>query len=93
VAPAKISLTKHQRWKDTINILDYRMTGETKSTTVESDELVLFVDHADPVQIETTQEVRAGDLCPQCKEERLDYNGLLNLACPKCGYALGGCFT
>jgi len=37
--------------------------------------------------------LRAGDLCPTCKLERLDYDSLLNLACPKCGYALGGCFT
>jgi len=37
--------------------------------------------------------LRAGDLCPICKTERLDYDGLLNLACPQCGYALGGCFT
>lgn len=37
--------------------------------------------------------LRAGDLCPNCKSERLDYDGLLNLACPNCGYALNGCFT
>lgn len=37
--------------------------------------------------------LRAGDLCPICGSAHLDYDGLLNLACPKCGYALGGCFT
>jgi hypothetical protein len=37
--------------------------------------------------------LRSGDLCPVCQTETLDYDGLLNLACPKCGYALGGCFT
>jgi hypothetical protein len=37
--------------------------------------------------------LRAGDLCPQCKEEQLDYDGLLNLSCLRCGYAVGGCFT
>lgn len=37
--------------------------------------------------------LRAGDLCPQCKRARLDYDGLLNLSCPECGYAVGGCFT
>lgn len=36
---------------------------------------------------------RAGDLCPHCQEGRLDYDGLLNLACSRCGFALGGCFT
>ena len=37
--------------------------------------------------------LRAGELCPQCQTERLDYDGLLNLACPKCGVVAGGCFT
>jgi hypothetical protein len=37
--------------------------------------------------------LRAGDLCPACRGAHLDYDGLLNLACPACGYALGGCFT
>lgn len=36
---------------------------------------------------------RAGEVCPQCKTGRLDYDGLLNLVCPGCGYALGGSFT
>lgn len=38
-------------------------------------------------------ELRPGDLCPRCWEERLDYDGLLNLGCPKCGFKLAGCFT
>jgi hypothetical protein len=37
--------------------------------------------------------VRAGELCPRCQNERLDYNGLLNLVCPNCGVIEGGCFT
>ena len=36
---------------------------------------------------------RAGDRCPQCGEADLDYDGLLNLHCPRCGYVLAGCFT
>ena len=36
---------------------------------------------------------RAGDLCPVCQLERLDYDGLLNLSCPECGAISGGCFT
>jgi len=39
------------------------------------------------------QELRCGDLCPKCQAAQMDYNGLLNLACPLCGYSLGGCFT
>lgn len=38
--------------------------------------------------------LRAGDLCPKCQVERVDYDGLLNLACPQCGTldgAWGGC--
>ncbi len=39
------------------------------------------------------RELRPGDLCPECCTGHMDYDGLLNLACPICGYALGGCFT
>jgi len=39
------------------------------------------------------KEYRVGDKCPQCNQGRLGYDGLLNLACEKCGYALQGCFT
>jgi hypothetical protein len=43
---------------------------------------------------QSTQLLHAGDLCPKCKVERLDYDGLLNLACPKCGLVqTGGCFS
>ena len=38
-------------------------------------------------------EPRPGALCPKCRESRLDYDGLLNLTCPNCGYTAGGCFT
>ena len=38
-------------------------------------------------------DLRSGDLCPKCRVERLDYDGLLNLACAACGYSLSGCFT
>jgi hypothetical protein len=31
-----------------------------------------------------------GEPCPRCKVGRLDYDGLLNLSCPHCGYSLGG---
>jgi hypothetical protein len=37
--------------------------------------------------------LRAGDLCPRCKTHRLDYDGMLNLACPACGVREAGCFT
>jgi uncharacterized protein (DUF983 family) len=37
--------------------------------------------------------LHAGDVCPKCSQGRLDYDGLLNLACPVCGFSIGGCFT
>jgi hypothetical protein len=38
-------------------------------------------------------EFRCGDQCPVCGKADLDYDGLLNLICLNCGYAVGGCFT
>lgn len=38
---------------------------------------------------EKLPELRAGDRCPGCGEEKLDYDGLLNLACPICGEVVG----
>jgi len=38
--------------------------------------------------------LRSGSACPQCGQGRLDYNGLLQLECPRCGYVNaegGGC--
>jgi hypothetical protein len=41
----------------------------------------------------TIPEPQVGDLCPVCQAASLDYDGMLNLTCPNCGYSLGGCFT
>lgn len=41
----------------------------------------------------SASELRAGDLCPSCRSAYMDYDGLLNLVCPQCGYGMGGCFT
>jgi ribosomal protein L37AE/L43A len=43
----------------------------------------------DKVQVEP----RPGDVCPECKEGTLDYDGMLNLSCDRCGYSIAGCFT
>jgi hypothetical protein len=39
------------------------------------------------------QEPRRGDACPKCGKGKLDYDGLLNLRCEACGFAVVGCFT
>jgi len=31
--------------------------------------------------------------CPQCGQAELDYDALLNLHCPACGYVSAGSFT
>jgi len=36
---------------------------------------------------------RRGAQCPRCGEGRLDYDGLLNLVCPRCHYVVAGAFT
>jgi hypothetical protein len=33
---------------------------------------------------------RRGAPCPRCGEGLMDYNGVLDLECPKCGYTEGG---
>lgn len=37
--------------------------------------------------------LRCGVTCPVCDNGCLDYDGLLNLTCPECGFSLGGCYT
>jgi uncharacterized Zn finger protein (UPF0148 family) len=37
--------------------------------------------------------VRVGELCPACEQGLLDYDGMLNLVCPVCGWTAGGCYT
>ena len=36
-----------------------------------------------------TPSLRKGDVCPQCGEGKLDYNGLLQLECSACGFVNG----
>lgn len=37
--------------------------------------------------------LQAGMICPGCNDTRLDYNGLLQLICPRCGVIETGAFT
>lgn len=41
------------------------------------------------VPVEPVHLPQPGDLCPKCGIGRLDYNGVLLLACEECGYVLG----
>jgi hypothetical protein len=36
---------------------------------------------------------RVGEICLRCQAAQLDYNGLLQLACPQCGVIETGAFT
>lgn len=47
----------------------------------------------DFVKAEESQPARPGGLCPHCQQGILDYDGMLVLRCPICGFAEGGCFT
>ena len=69
------------------------MNGEQIKNSLDLDGMNLAVELVDTGSVKQSKELRAGDLCPRCQEEHMDYDGLLNLACPKCGYTLGGCFT
>jgi rubredoxin len=42
---------------------------------------------------EEHKDLKEGDLCPQCGQAKLEYDGTLTLRCPNCGYGAGGCFT
>ena len=55
---------------------------------------------AHPFFIQTDEEntfssanIAVGEKCPLCQEGVLDYDGMLNLVCPTCGFTAGGCFT
>ena len=41
----------------------------------------------------SSNEIKVGAVCPFCNHGILDYDGMLNLVCPTCGYTVGGCFT
>lgn len=34
-----------------------------------------------------------GELCPNCAQAEMDYDGMLNLVCPACGWTEAGCST
>jgi len=54
----------------------------------------------DPIPFDSSSEVppadtagvfvepRSGMLCPRCRKARLDYNGMIELECPSCGFVI-----
>ena len=78
--------------KEPLQLIDGKMrTGWTRKDL----DLYLALGMEPPVleKAGETPEMRAGSPCPKCGQVKLEYNGLLNLACKNCGYTLGGCFT
>lgn len=39
------------------------------------------------------ESTEAGDLCPNCAQAALDFDEMLNLTCPTCGWTQAGCST
>ncbi len=65
----------------TMNSLSFHLTWTAKENPEE------------PKPEEHPAAPRPGELCPRCRQARLDYDGVLNLVCPRCGYTATGCFT
>jgi hypothetical protein len=59
---------------------------ETKNLS-SIEKLLLSIDQ--PEVIEVVRPLCKGELCPQCRKAQLDYNGLLQLECPVCGFVSG----
>lgn len=51
------------------------------------EKLLLGIDQ--PEKVEVIVPLRKGEPCPICKNGKLDYNGLLQLECPVCGFVNG----
>jgi hypothetical protein len=65
---------------------------KVKKKQVSSFELLLA--GSDKVKVLDSPPLYKGSLCPRCRKGKLDYNGLLQLECPKCGFVSsegGGC--
>lgn len=61
------------------------MTEEKKLSSLEK--LLLGIDQ--PIVQNINTPLRKGAICPGCGLGFLDYNGLLQLECPNCGYVNG----
>jgi len=69
-----------------------RKKAAARKRRLSSFELILSGKMDLPVQ--TRGPVRVGEACPQCGKGKLEYNGVLALECPQCGFVYsegGGC--
>lgn len=44
-------------------------------------------------EVNPPNRLNAGSMCPRCHADRLEYNDLLQLACPHCGMVEAGAST
>lgn len=75
----------------TMKAVNVMSNGKQQTNEKESLSLELEAPLEEPGQ--DHDEIRAGDLCPRCQQAEIDYDGMLNLVCPECGFVLAGCFT
>ena len=68
------------------------MADPVSKTDLEKQVLINEEVSARVCKIVTTR-LRAGIVCPFCDQEKLDYNSLLQLVCPRCGLLETGAFT
>lgn len=69
------------------------MTSNGQNGTKCRPQVTITLESQSETTTEERKEIRAGDLCPQCQQAEIDYDGMLNLVCLQCGYTLAGCFT
>jgi hypothetical protein len=72
-----------------IRLFKESMIDQTKLSSFER--ILLGLDQP---AVSQKEPLHSGELCPQCGTGLLDYNGLLQLECPNCGFINaegGGC--
>ncbi len=65
------------------------MAEENKSHTLSAFEVSLLETEEQPAA-EPAEPLKWGSICPHCGQGKLDYNGVLHLECPVCGYEVTG---
>ena len=66
---------------------DFRLLMKKEKKLSSFEKILLGLDVPNTPKV--TAPLRKGSLCPHCGEGLLDYNGMLQLECPSCGYVNG----